>query len=184
MIHKIGEFIFFIFALFVSIGEIRIKNIDYHIYTVQERIDFFCENQDDFEHIVNYCLENTNPYEPLDSVYVYEIERNDKVSFKEIKKIAKEKIMIHHKDDDNFVVIKFNSGTPGFSDSGIYYSENNIYMDPNSSTLAEPDPETGKYIVYLASSSAEIIKIRDNWFLYQKAYYKDEGFLKKTSALY
>jgi len=180
MIRKIGEFLFFIFALFASIGEIRVKNIDYHVYTVQERIDFFKENQDDFEHIVNYCFENTNAYESLSSVYIYDIERNDKTSFEEIKKMVDEKIMIHHKDDDNYVIINFNAGTPGFSSSGIYYSENNIYMDPNSSTLAEFDPETGKYIVYLASSNAEIINITDHWFLYQKAYYKDEGFIKRT----
>lgn len=65
---------------------------------------------------------------------------------------------------------KFRAGTPGFSESGVYYSENEKYFDPASGTEEVYDESVGKYVVFLQSSYMQITQIDEHYYFYEAAF--------------
>lgn len=179
ILENIKEGIFYFFALIASVFSIVTSDNDYKVYTTEERIEYVSDNLEKFNSLAEYAFEYTDGGSPLDTIYDYDIERRSGEDFSEISTKIDERITVHHKNDNAYVKIDFISGTPGYSSSGIYYTEEEIYMAPASGYEAEYDAETGKHIVYNNANSVEIIKITDHWYFYQTAYYNDEGFSTK-----
>ncbi|MCQ2526587.1 MAG: hypothetical protein MJ130_07455 [Lachnospiraceae bacterium] len=179
MFSKIGEFFFFIFALFASIFDMATSGKDYHVYTTEERIEMVEENLDDYEALSEYVLEYTTDGAALDSVFIYDIERNTGVKFPEIDKMINDRICVYNKNGNTYIKYDYISGTEGYSSSGVYYTEEEIYMTPASGTECVYDEDTDKHICYFNASSVEVYKITDHWYFYQTAYYDDAGFSRE-----
>jgi len=183
MLTKLGELLFFIFALFAGINEIGLSGNDYKTYTVSERIEVFEKNQEAFEALVEYGFSGGADGHALSSFFTYNaakaVDDNVKSSVEKISKMMDERVNVHYTEKDEYVVFEFLSGTEGYSGSGLYYSKNNIYMAPASGIEATYNEEADEYVACMNSSSVTVTKIADHWYLYQKANYKDEGFVRR-----
>lgn len=168
MLAKIGEVIFLILSFIASLFHMASPATDYSSHSLEERIEFISENQSTLEQIVDYALEMTDQNKALDSVLIEEVEKKGKMSLFRIKRPLKERISVYRSDIDTCVDFNFRMGTEGHSDSGMYYSQNGLYIIPASGTPVEYDEKQDKYIHDFPAYTQEVVKVNDHWFLYHK----------------
>lgn len=184
MFTKIKEIIFFIFALLVGIFEIGSSGKDYKVYSFEDRVALFEENKEAFQETAEYILKNRSTVNNLESMMLKEAEKGANTKLGKLAKTFKDKVMVHHsKNGYSYVVFDYMSGIDGYSSCGLYYCEDEVYIEPKSDTSAEYDSELGTYIVYQNTASIEIVKIDDNWFFFKKAYYNNDGFKTRPVSL-
>ena len=170
LIQSLGGTIFYLFAFIVSLFQTAASGEDYKVYTSEERIAFVSEQMENFNQIVEYAFAHTDEEKRIGSVLFDEFGKKEKKDLAEIEKVTREDIKVYRYDDNKWVNFKFRAGTPGFSESGVYYSENEKYFDPASGTEAVYDESVGKYVVFLQSSYMEITQIDEHYYFYETAF--------------
>ena len=169
-IKTLGECVFYVFAAIVSLFQTVSTGEDYKVYTSGERIAFVSEQMENYNQIVEYAFENTDEEKRIDSILFDEFGKKEKKDWAEIEKVTREDIKVYRYDDYKWVNFKFRAGTPGFSESGVYYSENEKFFNPASGTEAVYDESVGKYVVFLQSSYMEITQIDEHYYFYETAF--------------
>lgn len=185
MFKKLGEFLFFILAFFTGVAEIKSGDRDYSFYTEEERCAFVLDNLETYEKIVEFAYENTDEALSNTSIFTYDPAKKDRLDTREIQKVSEERVSVHRTTKDgnpvSWVAFGFRTGVTGFSSCGVYYTEDNLCIDPASGTEAVYNEEEDIYSVYLASSYGEVSKITTNWYFYKKAFPSsgDSGYKAK-----
>ena len=181
MFAKIGEFFYFIFAVFVGLFEIASSGADYSPISIEQSAAYIEEHSDTLDSLIDAMIEyGPNPETGSRSPILSELAPN---YYKDVKSKISERARIYFEEDGVVVSFELYGGSEGFSQCELLYYEignpdfsaGNIYRYKS----AEWDDEYGCYVIYNSANYQEIYQLDENWFFLREAFYDDAGFRRK-----